>query len=312
MKASTLLALLTAKALLVSSIAAASSTESVIERSLPAQPGKSLKVDVASATVRVTGTNQEDISLRATLRADTRDKEKAEKRFDLLDFSFEQTNSGAFLKLENENPGSDSSASSFNLDIEIELAVPKEFNLDIDTASGDVVLQNVAGNHRADTASGDVTITDCLGNHVVDTSSGDVEILRGDGSQKINTSSGKILVQSGNGSLLTDTTSGDITVRNFTGEIQVESTSGNADLDLRETPLSSDIHVDTTSGDIRLALHHELSANLNLTTSSGRITNKFTLDAMESKNSKRRIRGRIGQNGPTIKIISTSGNITLQ
>ena len=153
--------------------------------------------------------------------------------------------------------------------------------VELNSASGDARFDDVDGEARINTASGDLRLQRVGGDATVNSASGDVELGSLDGRGKIRSASGDISVDVANSSLSVQTASGDqevgsivsgqITLQSASGDIEVgvakgvalwidaksmsgETTSdldlegespadGGADVELRATSMSGDIHV---------------------------------------------------------------------
>lgn len=126
----------------------------------------------------------------------------------------------------------------------------------IHTASGDVRLDEVAGDLSATVSSGDVSAERIAGAAVTHSASGDVRIGEVGGDLSANTASGDVRVASVGGSLNARTASGDVTVDTVQrGEVRVHTVSGDVRVGvLRGTRIWLDL--DTTSGRTTTDLDH--------------------------------------------------------
>ena len=75
-----------------------------------------------------------------------------------------------------------SSTSSWfsNVDVEVEIKVPSNFNLDINTAGGDVKCGGITGKAELNTSGGDVWADKFSGNLNASTSGGDIFLFCND------------------------------------------------------------------------------------------------------------------------------------
>ncbi len=120
------------------------------------------------------------------------------------------------------------------------VTIPSYFNLNINTAGGDItILNNVTGSHVLFTAGGDIQTKNITGDLDASTSGGEINLGTISGKTKAKTAGGDIKVVdiAGEASLLTS--GGNIVAGNFGanaklgtagGDIQVNSVSGNASL----------------------------------------------------------------------------------
>ncbi|MGH7545133.1 MAG: DUF4097 family beta strand repeat-containing protein [Gemmatimonadota bacterium] len=164
--------------------------------------------------------------------------------------------------------------------------------LDLDTKSGSVAANDIAGDLLIDTGSGDVTARGVRGNVDIDTGSGsvDAEDLEGDG-VIIDTGSGmvsargvkarRVDIDTGSGSvdatrietlrLVIDTGSGEVNASEVrTANAEIDTGSGSVELDLVGMGLGRYL-VDTGSGGVRMTVPADVSARIRASTGSGGI-----------------------------------------
>ena len=152
---------------------------------------------------------------------------------------------------------------------------------DVETASGDVEVDEVEGEVRAKAASGDLSFAR-VGQGRLDTASGDIEVRLLEGDGRIRTASGDVTIGGAESSLDVSTASGDqqidevasgrVTLKSASGDVLVgvrrgvavwvdaSSMSGDtsSELDLGDEPTGADegqgveVRATTMSGDVRI------------------------------------------------------------
>jgi DUF4097 and DUF4098 domain-containing protein YvlB len=229
--------------------------------------------------------------------------------------------------------------------IDITATIPAGLSLDIETGSGDVDLDDregpvkvivgsgdvVAGDIDADfelasgsgdlhvgvvtgmcewsSGSGDITAEGGEGRVEISTGSGDVDIDSVTGSLRVSTGSGDVDLGTLEGSLYARTSSGDVTVLDQDGETDIGTSSG--DVSLRCHSDKGLLKVDTSSGDVDIALYATESMKVDLRTSTGAIRTKVPLVVEEA--SRRRLLARAGTGGDLVIDVSTaSGDINIR
>ena len=203
-------------------------------------------------------------------------------------------------------------ASSGNIDLERPLSAKKEIK--ITTSSGEITSD---GGLFADSIK-------------ISASSGDIELFNMDADElKVNTSSGDIFIKKftgGTGSL--HSTSGDIKINNFASEyadfnstsgvisikkldcdyFDAKNTSGGVSIELESAPAATS-SIECTSGDVDLYMPMRAKFSVDVSCSSGTFRDKFNNNRMNPRdNYKMDYNG----GGSTIKVRTTSGNITLE
>ena len=174
--------------------------------------------------------------------------------------------------------------------MDLELEVPASASVVIEGSSCDIVADGLTGDQRYRSASGDLLVRDAQGSLTVEAMSGDIDITAdGEARFDLRTVSGDLALRAGViGSLRATTTSGDLGVAgrfDGPGPFTVETVSG----DVQFAP-AGPVRVDvrTIAGD----LHSELPGR------------------REEGNGRRSF--IVGENGPTIDVRSTSGDVHIR
>lgn len=173
--------------------------------------------------------------------------------------------------------------------IDYDITVPSSTQLTMHSGSGDFRIINIAGSTNADTGSGDIQ-ADGLGGHVsIRTGSGDVHAGFDNANDiQIHTGSGDLFLKNAQGILVAHTGSGDIHI------------SG--------TP-SGGWNLKTGSGDVTLntaSAHYSIDA----TTGSGDIKSDQPITTHGNLGHHHLI-GDVNGGGPTVKIVTGSGDIRI-
>jgi DUF4097 and DUF4098 domain-containing protein YvlB len=145
----------------------------------------------------------------------------------------------------------------------------------LSTASGDVLLSNVAGEISARTASGDISITQVDGIVRASTASGDIRVLGASGAVTANTAS---------------------------GDIEVELTRIDATQELKFA---------SASGDVTVRALGPLNAQVEMSTASGSISNDFGLRVEDPEGHGHKASGIVGTGAVKLKMSTASGDLKL-
>ena len=234
--------------------------------------------------------------------------------------------------------------SSNNCSVNYYLQVPTSLDLQISTTSGDITLTGLSGRGSVAATSGDVDIDDFTGNLDAETTSGDIRFkdIKGDidanstssdvlfesvtGNINIKSTSGETEAHFVNGEFSVTKTSGDVTIEDVSGDIDISTTSGNIDIKQREggvfvSTASGDVKVrsemqngrryeiETISGNIDFAVPSEMKGHVKLETVSGTINTDLAIEVRSFN--KKHFEGRIGGDGPDLRLSTTSGDISL-
>ena len=168
------------------------------------------------------------------------------------------------------------------VNVDFIVTIPKNFNIEFWSSSGDIrINDDIIGNIDLKASSGDLSGRKVTGEIKFSLSSGDIKLSELDGKLDGNTSSGDIDIRVLNGDIYAHTSSGDIEIRELkaargnistssgdvditemSGNISMKTSSGDVTIDKADGPVS----VRCSSGDVKI---DEVTGDLELNTSSG-------------------------------------------
>jgi hypothetical protein len=158
------------------------------------------------------------------------------------------------------------------------------------TGSGNIHVDNVGGEARLNTGSGDIRATNVHGGGVFETGSGDIELSV--------TAPGDVKVQTGSGSIHVEGVSGAVRAGAGSGSVNV---SGNP---------TSEWRAESGSGSINLTTAADAHFNFEGHTGSGAIRVDRAI-LMKGGLDKHHVTGTVNGGGPTVRLSTGSGSITL-
>lgn len=166
-----------------------------------------------------------------------------------------------------------------------EVTVPEGTRVKFNTASGNLVIEDMSGDFRAETASGDIEVHRCTGEFNFSTASGDMELISCQGEWDLSTASGEIDMVECQGYFSVSTASGDIDAVDVAldGNSSFSTASGTSRVVLASTP-EHDLKVSTASGRAVLDYNgNALKGNFELIAKvrGGRIDCPFDFDNVE-------------------------------
>ena len=177
-----------------------------------------------------------------------------------------------------------------NISIDYEIEAPANAFLEAGSGSGDVTDDGVGQNAKLNTGSGNIHATGLKGGFVVNTGSGNIfaEQSGGGGDIRAQTGSGNVELRDLHGALRAGTGSGDIKVGGSPeGEWKLETGSGNIEF----WPGSTGFTLDASTGSGSVHTDREMTV-------------QGSLD-------KHHIAGHINGGGPTVRIQTGSGDVTI-
>jgi DUF4097 and DUF4098 domain-containing protein YvlB len=201
-------------------------------------------------------------------------------------------------------------------DTRFEVSVPYGVHVDVRSMSGDISVRGTRGAVEAHAQSGDIEVEDVATRLDINTLSGGIEAHNVSGDVDIGTTSGDVRIVDLRGNVDVGTVSGDIELRGVTSKIvRAKTTSGDVTFDgLIDTAGRYDLA--THSGDVRLHVQRDASAQLTVATWNGGVNSEFPITLkpgqhdIGSSNAKR-YTFSIGGGAARISAETFSGDITI-
>jgi hypothetical protein len=264
--------------LLVITLAPPAAAQQRIDEKRAVASGGSVRLYNLEGRIRVTGWDHDTVAIRGTIAKKSR-------------FFFAGGAAGvkAFVELPEETAGSQMS--------EFDIHVPTRSRVWIKTTSADIEISGVAGSIDVNSMSGRIQVTGTPRELYVESMDGDVLLDAAGSSLRVKTASGSITLRSGSEDVVLTTVSGTISVeRGLFQRGRFESVTG----DIRfagSLDRAGTFTFDTHSGAVELRLDPKVSADLEITSFSGKIRNGF------NDRRPRTVRGGRGQ-----ELVFTLGN----
>lgn len=200
---------------------------------------------------------------------------------------------------------------AINVSVNYELWVPEAASAEIRSISGDVNLAPIGGRARVNCVSGNVEILGAAAADV-NTVSGDLKVENVAGDAYMKAVSGDIKMSGIKGSVGAESVSGNIELKNVSDARTVmgKSVSGNIIFAGVIKP-GGRYELKTHSGTIRMTIPAASAFELEADTFSGVIDSEFEIQVV-GKISPREVRGTVSKGGATVQLKSFSGDIELK
>ena len=164
---------------------------------------------------------------------------------------------------------------SWGGDVEVRVTCPPGSNLDFSGGSADLRVDGELGEVAAKTASGDVILGDVARELVAKTASGDISAgTLAEGGQVV-TVSGDVHLRGFGRKLVTRSVSGDIRIEQIRAPLQVGTTSGDIVLDSVE---AGEVRAQTVSGDARVGVARGTRVWIDATSISGSLNSELGIE----------------------------------
>jgi len=223
-------------------------------------------------------------------------------------------------------------ASSGNINVE-----GQRSDVRANASSGNIELADIWGAIDAGTSSGSIRAEDSKGDIIARSSSGGIRILGVEATEgelndiRVHATSGRIVLKNIEANIDAETSSGNISIDNSQGNISASCSSGGINIveaqgaveslrtssgkiyvELEEVDEdASEMSFQSSSGDISLFLPADIDAEVDIRTTSGRISTDFRI-AVEGTLEKNELQGTIGAGGTLIRLRATSGDVSLR
>lgn len=195
-----------------------------------------------------------------------------------------------------------------------ELSVPAGTRVFARTASGDIAVRGVQGDVELHTTSGELEAASLGGRASLEAVSGGVSVSGVRGDLDIEAVSGDVDVRDAAGEVVVETVSGRVRLRALRSRwVRVESVSGEVEFEGTLDPAGR-YDFDVHSGDVRLAVPGDASAQVSIETFSGTIDSDFPMTLEPGgrrRDRERRMDLTLGRGGARVRVETFSGAVTL-
>ena len=242
--------------LLVCSLAA-QAAEKRLDRTFTVAPGGRLTIESDGSDLRVEGTSGNQVEVHILMKG-------SESTLERITLTAEQSGDDIAVTAKHGNGKWTDFFGGWNLDGRVEVKVPHNYNIDIRTSGGDIVVWQLQGDARGKTSGGDIRVTEVRGPVEMQTSGGDVRVEQIEGNTRLGTSGGDIDVTRVTGDLDAKTSGGYIHLTDVSGKVAARTSSGN----VIASGIRGDSDLKTSGGDIRATIDGKIAAH----TSGGSVT----------------------------------------
>jgi hypothetical protein len=301
-------------------LAPATRADSRIERELDLAPGGSFTLDTDSGSVVVVG--GEGSKVRIVVTANRDDIES------LYDFRFDAGADGVRVQVDKKGKVSSWFSWTRGAGLHFEIELPRQVELDIDTAGGSITAEDIDGRARLDTSGGAITARDIAGELNADTSGGSITVEGVQGDVRADTSGGSIEVSDVRGNVLADTSGGPIRIDDVSGDVRADTSGGSIRISGAGGEVIADTsgggvtvtftagnasggRVSSSGGGVRVRLDPSVSLDIDASTSGGSVVADLPI-TVQGRVSKTTLQGRLGSGGATLKLRSSGGPIHIE
>ncbi len=292
--------------------ALAAQAQEIEEKTFMLAEGGSVSVENVAGDIVIYAWDEEQVKIIATKSAKAFTKKRAAELLEAIDIETSANEEG--IDIVTKFPWWNRLDPTSSVRVDYELWVPLSAKTKAQSVSGSIEIMERNNDVWAKSVSGTIEIERILGDAEVKTTSGAIKITQVKGESIIaDTTSGKVTLQEVTGIIEAHSVSGRIKIADSKGVAKsVRTTSGSIWVELKEiTESPPDMVLTSVSGDVTLLLPSNISAEIDVQTTSGRISSEFKI-MVEGEIEKRRLRGTIGEGDIRITLKTTSGDIALE
>jgi DUF4097 and DUF4098 domain-containing protein YvlB len=269
-------------ALVLLAASPALAAEKTLDRTFKVSPGGSLVVEADGASIKVSGADSNEVTVRMRVRGSERELAAmtldATQNGNEVTATMRRTTSAKWF-----NWGSTSESS-------IEVTVPRRYEVKASTSGGEIDLKDTVGSVKLNTSGGDVTAKNL------------------DGNVWLRTSGGQINADNVHGDLDANTSGGDLHLLRIDGKIKGHTSGGSVRVSL--VGANRGISATTSGGDVELVLPRGTTGNVSASTSGGEVTTDLPVTTTVVKDG--RLEGTLNGGGQPIEARSSGGSIRLR
>ncbi len=258
------------------------------EKTLRFEAGKFLRLAHTDGSVEVQTHDGPDFILRAEIRAYGKSELLAATKA-YVETVFTGTTDGSGIWVQTE---SGERPEPIDLRIDCRLTVPRETNLSVEGANGNVLIRE---------GCGAIFIT---GNNT------DIRVIRPGRSVRAESTNGRITVEHAPGETVLKTINGSIYAQIEGGYLEASTTNGNVSAVLLHPTVKS-CNLTSLNGGITLSIADSVDVSLDAVTESGVASTEVALDYAPGYPKRRALVGTHGAAGTSVTLHSKNGDITI-
>jgi len=300
--------------------------QDVMTKSFDAQPGGKLEMKVDRGALHITSSESGKVEVKVVRELKGVSSSEAKELFEQHIIKMTQGDGVVRIETPERKHGWGFKNPLNKMRVDYTVSVPSHFNLDVNTAGGNVEVSDIEGNVMARTAGGDVKLGSIVGPVKAGTSGGNVILKGGKGDANLQTSGGdirageitgdlvaqtsggNIFVQKVKGKVNAHTSGGDVKVEEAYGTVTAGTSGGNVMAKLNEQP-KGDSELRTSGGNVDLTVAENVALALNAKTSGGTIRSDFEGNLSKDRT---RLTAQVNGGGPAVLLQTSGGNVSIR
>ncbi|MDB6037466.1 MAG: hypothetical protein JWM99_1307 [Verrucomicrobiales bacterium] len=311
----------------IGNIWAGTVAEDDTKKTFSVSDGGTLKIEADRGSIEVKTGASQNVEIEVLRKVERGSEANAKELLAAHVLTFNQDGKNILVK--GELPGKWTSGwRGPNLSVKYVVSVPRNYNADLKTAGGDIVIAelNGEGHYRtsggnikvgrgtgeisAKTSGGDITVAGCDKSIDLETSGGSIKAGEIAGDAKARTSGGDIHLTKVGGVTDAHTSGGNILADQLMGTAQASTSGGNVKASFSKQPEGKCVFK-TSGGNVELALADSVSIDVDAHTSGGTVKTEFATGD-ESKHNRTSLKTKINNGGPLVVLQTSGGDVRIR
>jgi DUF4097 and DUF4098 domain-containing protein YvlB len=268
--------------------------QTTVDQKRPAAPDGAVSIENLAGSVKVTGWDKAEVQVRGTVG-------------DGGELSFEGSGKRIHIEIETDhNP--------MGIKSDLEVFVPAGSSVDVEGFQATISVTGVTGSVTAETVNGSISQAGAAKHVELQSVNGEVEVAKAAGRIKAEAVNGSVIVRDCSGDLEASTVHGKLHVIGGSYErAEIESVAGPVRFEANLSPRAA-LSIETVSGSAELLLPATISAEFQVSSFSGRISNELG-PAAEKPNKwtpQTELAFTTGSGGARITVETLSGAIDIR
>jgi len=287
-------------ALLCLSVLGCRAEEKRFDRTFSVTPGGKLMVDTDVGSVSVEGGAGNEVVVKAVLRGSEREVREftvsAEQRENIVEVQGRWSSDARGWR-------------NRRLEVSFIIRVPREFNVNVETAGGSVKLKSLTGTVTGETSGGSIKAEDISGPLLCETSGGSITAERITGNATLETSGGRVIVKEVVGDVDAESSGGGLSLTDIEGKVRAETSGGSISIEMKGEHRG--VYASTSGGSINITVPGDVRATLDASTSGGSVSCDLPLTT-QGRIDPSSLRGTINGGGNPIHASTSGGSVRIR
>jgi hypothetical protein len=284
------------------------SARDYVTRSFRVESGGKLVLDSDSGSIEVSSGGMDQVRVQVQREARGHTEAEAEQSLKDMPLDFRQEGNNVYIYARHAHNGFEFNWGNRGR-LRFIVLVPDRFSLDLKTGGGSISVNDVEGSVRAHTSGGNLSFGHIKGDLNGQTSGGSISLDGGTGPVDVDTSGGSIKIGKVSGPVRAHTSGGSINVAEVQGRLEASTSGGSVEATLTKQP-EGDCELRTSGGSIHAHLRRDLNLDIDASTGGGSVRTDIPV-TRQGENSKRRLNARMNDGGPTLRLKTLGGSISI-